>query len=200
LRLGLLGGTFDPIHNGHLALADAAVACARLDRVLLIPSNQPPHRAPAQASVEDRLAMCRLAAEGHPELEVSDVEARRSGQSYTLETLQEVRRERPRDSLFLILGWDAARELASWHRPAEVLALAKPVIVNRPGLQPPGEMELRTAGLDPDRTLVCPQRTPDTRATEVRELAARGAELDRLVPPPVAEYIRKRGLYRWAGR
>jgi nicotinate-nucleotide adenylyltransferase len=196
LRLGLLGGTFDPIHNGHLAVADAAIACARLDRVLLIPSNQPPHRPPALGSVEDRLAMCRLAAEGHPRLEVSDVEARRSGPSYTLDTLEQLRRQRPDDSLFLILGWDAAREFGSWHRPEDVLALVEPVIVNRPGLQSPGEVELRAAGLDPARTVVCPQRTPDARATQVREVAAQGGRLDRMVPPAVAEYIRAHALYR----
>ena len=195
MRLGLLGGTFDPIHNGHLALAEAAIECAELDRVMLIPSSQPPHRAPARASVEDRLAMCRLAAEGHPELEVSEVEIRRPGPSYTLDTVRQLHAERPADSLFLILGWDAAREIASWHRPQEVLALADAVIVNRPGLEAPGDEELRQAGFDPSRTVVCPQRTPDARATEVRRLAAEGAGLDRMVPAPVAEYIRKRGLY-----
>jgi nicotinate-nucleotide adenylyltransferase len=196
VRLGLLGGTFDPVHNGHLALADAAIECARLDRVLLIPSSQPPHRPPARAGVEDRLAMCRLAAEGHPGLEVSDVEVRRPGPSYTLDTLEQLHRERPRDELFLILGWDAARELASWHRPTDVLGLAQPVIVNRPGLEHPEDGDLRAAGLDPARTVVCSQQTPDARATEVRALAAKGAELGRMVPPAVADYIRKRGLYR----
>ena len=196
MRVGLLGGTFDPIHNGHLALADAAIECARLDRVLLIPSNRPPHRPPARAGVEDRLAMCRLAAEGHPRLEVSDVEARRSGPSYTLDTLEQLRRQRPDDSLFLILGWDAAREFGSWHRPEDVLALVEPVIVNRPGLRSPYEGELRAAGLDPARTVVCPQQTPDARATEVREVAATGGQLDRMVPPAVAEYIRSHALYR----
>jgi nicotinate-nucleotide adenylyltransferase len=196
LRLGLLGGTFDPIHNGHLALAEAAIECADLDRVLLIPSSQPPHRSPARASVEDRLAMCRLAAERHPKLEVSDVEIRRPGPSYTLDTIREVNAERPGDSLYLILGWDAAREIASWHRPQEVLALVAPVIVNRPGLAPPGEHELRDAGLDPAKTIVCPQQTPDARATEVRKLAAEGAGLERMVPREVADYIGKRRLYR----
>ena len=176
----MLGGTFDPIHNGHLALAEAAIECARLDRVLLVPSSRPPHRRPARAPVEDRLAM----------------ETRRPGPSYTLDTLEELRRERPEDALFLILGWDAARELGTWHRPAEVLRLAEPVIVNRPGLGAPAEPELRAAGLDPARTIVCPQRTPDARATQVRELAARGALLEAMVPPAVAEYIRTHGLYR----
>jgi len=191
-----LGGTFDPIHNGHVALAEAAVECAGLDRVLLIPSSQPPHRPPARASIEDRLAMCRLAAAGHPRLEVSEIETRRAGPSYTLDTLQELHRQGSDDSLFLILGWDAARELSSWHRPAEVLALAAPVIVNRPGLEPPRDEDLRAAGLDPASAIVCPQRTPDARATEVRRLAAGGDELERLVPPAVADYIRKRGLYQ----
>ena len=196
MNICLFGGTFDPIHNGHLALAEAAIECARLDRVLLVPSSRPPHRRPARAPVEDRLAMCRLAAAGYPRLEVSELETRRPGPSYTLDTLEELRRERPEDALFLILGWDAARELGTWHRPAEVLRLAEPVIVNRPGLGAPAEPELRAAGLDPARTIVCPQRTPDARATEVRELAARGAWLEAMVPPAVAEYIRKHGLYR----
>ena len=196
MRLGLLGGTFDPIHFGHLALAEAAIECAGLDRVLLVPSAQPPHRPSARASAEDRLAMCRLAAEGDPRLEVSEIEIRRAGPSYTLDTLAEVRQERPGDELFLVLGWDAARELASWHRPREVLALSRPVIVNRPGLERPGEADLRRAGLDPARVIVCPQRTPDARATEVRRLAAAGSELESMVPEAVARYIRKRRLYR----
>jgi nicotinate-nucleotide adenylyltransferase len=191
-----LGGTFDPIHLGHLALGRAALECARLDLVLIVPAALPPHRAPALAPAADRLEMSKLAVADEPRFEVSELEIRRSGPSFTLDTLEELRRRRPDDRLYLILGWDAARDISSWHRPAEVLKLAELVVVNRPGLNPPAPADLRAAGLDPARVIVCPQRTPSVRATEIRATAADGGSLAGKVPPAVAEYIRKRGLYR----
>lgn len=196
MKVGVLGGTFDPIHLGHLALAEAALECAGLDRVLIVPAAVPPHRSPALAPAGDRLRMCRLAAESDPRLEVSEVEMRRSGPSYTLDTLEELQRLRPGDRLFLILGWDAAREISSWHRPGDVIAKAELVVVNRPGLEAPDAEGFRAAGLEPERVILCPQRTPAVRATEIRALAAEGESLAGKVPDAVAEYIRKRRLYR----
>src|SRR5207247_1483550 len=97
LRVGVMGGTFDPVHLGHVAMAEAAAACAGLDRVLIVPAAVPPHRPAAGASAADRLAMCRLAAAGHPALEVSDIELRREGLSYTVDTLRELAAERSGD-------------------------------------------------------------------------------------------------------
>src|SRR5689334_19993795 len=103
-------------------MAEAAADCAGLDRVLLVPASVPPHRGSALAAPEDRLEMCRIAAAGHPRLEACDIELRRDGPSYTVDTLLElaVGATRASPSLYLVLGWDAAREIRSWHRPDEV--------------------------------------------------------------------------------
>jgi nicotinate-nucleotide adenylyltransferase len=195
LRLGVVGGTFDPVHVGHVAMAEAAIRCAGLDRVLLVPAALPPHRRPAAASSEDRLEMCRLATAGVAGIEVLDLELRRGGASYTVDTLEELARANPGAELHLVLGWDAARELRSWHRPEEVLRLARLVVVSRPGLPDPQEADLRAAGIDPARVLLCPERTPDVKATEIRRRLAAGEDAAALLHPAVAEYVRRRGLY-----
>lgn len=196
MRVGVVGGTFDPIHVGHLAVARAALECVPLDLVLLVPAALPPHRGAAEAPAADRLEMARLAAAGEPRLEVSDLELRRGGASYTVDTLEELRRIRPGDSLYLVLGWDAAREIRSWRRPERVLALATLVVVSRPHLPAPGEADLRAAGLDPERTVLCDARTPEVAATAIRDRVAAGEPLDGLVEPAVAAYIAGHGLYR----
>ena len=140
--------------------------------------------------------MCRLAVDGDRRLEVSELETSRSGPSYTLETLELLHSQRPDDRLFLILGWDAARDISSWHRPADVLKLAQLVLLNRPGLMPPSDADLRAAGIDPAKVILCSEQTPDVRATEIRELVRRGADLVGKVPAPVAAFIREHGLYR----
>jgi nicotinate-nucleotide adenylyltransferase len=198
MRVGVVGGTFDPIHLGHIALAEGARDCARLDRVLLIPAADPPHRGGPVASARDRLEMVRLAVRHHAGLEVSDVELRREGPSYTADTLAVLSAEMPGSELLLVLGWDAAAELRSWRRPDEVLRLARLLVIPRPGLTPPGEAELRAAGIDPARTLLCPVTTPRVEATEVRERAREGRSLRGLVDPAVEAYVVGRGLYRAA--
>jgi nicotinate-nucleotide adenylyltransferase len=196
MRLGVVGGTFDPIHLGHVAMAEAAASCAGLDRVLLVPAGVPPHRAPATASPEHRLAMARLAADGRRGLEVSDVELRRDGPSYTVDTLRALTGERPDADLYLVLGWDAARELRSWHEPESVQRLARLIVVSRPGYPTPGERDLAGAGIDPGRVVLCDVRTPDVESTDVRRLAAAGESLAGLLDPAVEAYVRSHGLYR----
>jgi nicotinate-nucleotide adenylyltransferase len=195
VKVGILGGTFDPIHDGHVAVAHAALECAGLDKVLLVPAGHPPHRAPADAPAADRLAMCRLVAAADPRLEAWDAEVRRQGPSYTVDTLREFARRRPGDEAFLILGWDAAREIRSWREPDAVLRIARLVVIARPGLPAPDASALRSAGLDPDRVILCPEATPDIAATGIRERLADGADLDGLVPAPVAHYIAEHRLY-----
>jgi nicotinate-nucleotide adenylyltransferase len=194
-RVGILGGTFDPIHLGHLAAARAAIVCARLDELLLVPAGIPPHRAPAAASAEDRLAMARLAAAGEPKVSVSDLELRRPGRSFTVDTLRELAHERPDVELFLVLGWDAARELRTWREPEAVLRLARLVVITRPGLPAPGGEDLAAAGLDPERALLCPERTPEVEATDIRAALAAGRPLDGVLAPAVAAYIAEHRLY-----
>ena len=195
MRLGILGGTFDPIHVGHLAVAKAAINCANLDRILFVPSAQPPHRGPASAPAEDRLAMVRLAVEGEPRLEVADVEVRRGGTSYTAETLSEIHREHPNDELFLILGWDAARLFRTWHDPERVASLASVVIVDRPGLGRASPEEFARLGLDPARVFTCHFPTPDVSGSALRRAIAARQPVTGQVPPAVERYIADHHLY-----
>jgi nicotinate-nucleotide adenylyltransferase len=194
--LGILGGTFDPIHVGHLAAAHAAIECAHLDRVMFIPSAEPPHRAAATAPAADRLAMTRLAVEGEPRFEVSDIEVARGGMSYTADTLGELHRVHPGDELFLILGWDAARLFKTWHEPERVSALASVVIVGRPGTQTPDLFEIGDAGLDPARVIKCFVDTPDVSASDLRKLLAVRESVTGKVPGAVERYITSKHLYR----
>jgi nicotinate-nucleotide adenylyltransferase len=195
VKVGVVGGTFDPVHLGHVAMAEGARACAGLDRVLLVPAADPPHRADAVAPAAQRLQMCRLAVAGHPFLEVSDIELRRPGPSYTVDTLRELAGQLPDCELHLALGWDAARELPSWHHLEQVLGLARLVVVTRTGYPEPGSGELRALGIDPERALLCRVPTPEVDATTVRRLAAQGASLDGLVDPAVERYLRDHRLY-----
>jgi nicotinate-nucleotide adenylyltransferase len=195
MKLGVMGGTFDPIHLGHVAMAEAAADCAGLDRVLLVPASVPPHRAAATAPAGDRLAMTRLAASGHPRLEVSDVELRRPGPSYTVDTLRALARERPGAELHLLLGWDAARDILAWRAPDEVLRLARPVVVSRPGYPAPTERDLAAAGIEPTWAILCDVPTPDVESTDVRRLVERGASLAGLVDPAVEAYLKRHHLY-----
>lgn len=194
-RIGILGGTFDPIHIGHVAVAKGAIECARLDRVLFVPSAQPPHRAAAMAPAEDRLAMTNLAVQDEPSFEVTDVEVKRGGRSYTVDTLSELSRAFPNDELFLILGWDAARLFRTWHEPKRVSELASVVIVDRPGLAPPTPSELAGLGLDPARVVICHVPTPDVSGSALRRAIAAGQAVTGQLPPAVGRYIAEHRLY-----
>jgi nicotinate-nucleotide adenylyltransferase len=196
MRLGVLGGTFDPMHNGHVAAAEAAVDCANLDEVVFVPTGNPPHRPPAEASPLQRLEMCRLATADDPRFAVSDIEVTRDGPSYTLDTLWALRGANPHAELFLVLGWDAASQLRSWYRPDEVLAIAPIVVVSRPGRNAPAEADIRSAGLDPARILLCPRTTPSVSGSEIRRAIAAGKSVAGMVPPAVERYITAHHLYR----
>lgn len=196
MRIGILGGTFDPIHDGHVAAARAAMECAHLDRVLFVPSAQPPHRGAAVASAHDRLAMAKLAVDGQHGFAVSDVEIRRGGASFTVDTIHELEREYPGDSLFLILGWDAARLFATWRRPEEILrVLAAVVVVGRPGTPVPGSDELAAAGLDPARVVLCNRATPDISGSALRKAIGGHETVTDRMPEAVARYIDEHRLY-----
>ena len=196
MRIGILGGTFDPIHVGHIAVAHVAMECARLDRVLFIPSATPPHRGPAEADAAQRLEMSRLAIGGESRFEVSDVEVRRGGKSFTSDTVRELKSAYPDDELFLILGWDAARLFSTWHEPDRIRADASVIVIGRPGTPAPSAVDLRAAGLDPDRTVVCLGGTPDISGSELRESLAKGEPVGDCLPPAVERYIAEHGLYR----
>ena len=195
MKLGILGGTFDPIHAGHLAAARAAMECERLDRVMFIPSGDPPHRDPAVASAADRLEMCRLATAGEDRFEVSDIEVRRGGKSYTVDTLRALKGSHPNDGLWLILGWDAAQLFRTWHEPAEIRKLASVIVVTRPGTPPLTGPGLEAAGLG-HSDAVCERHTPDVSASELRDAIAGDKPVGEWLPEPVARYIAEHRLYR----
>ncbi len=195
----MLGGTFDPIHAGHLGAAEAAMECARLDRVLFVPASQPPHRQAAIAPAEHRLAMCRLAIEGDPGFAVSDAELRRPGPSYTVDTLVELHRQEPENELLLILGWDAAAMFRSWRRPAQVRELASIVVVARPGTAAPEPADLASAGLDGHGVVLCLEHTPAVSGSEIRRDIAAGRSIAGRVPSAVERYIAAHRLYARSG-
>lgn len=189
---GILGGTFDPVHRGHVAAARQVMDDLGLERVLLVPSFRPPHRDQPSASPEDRLEMVRRAVAGQPGLEVDDVEVRRGGTSYAVDTLRELRRAAPDRELVLLLGHDAASEFGSWHEAGAIGGLARVVVFNRAGAGPAHGLD--GAGL-PAGTLGVVVDSPDISATGVRAALARGEDLSHLLPASVLEYIRERGLY-----
>ncbi len=217
-RVGLLGGAFDPIHVGHLAVARAAQDAIGLDVVRFIPSARPPHRADRpQASEYHRLEMLRLAladatARGDATTwEVSDLELQRDGRSYTFETLQALHDEGLTAlQIFFITGADAFAEIATWHRYPEILDAAHFVVVARPGTTLPSLRDrlpslaprMTTASTLADfsrpRIILTESETPNVSSTEIRRRASRGESLNGMVTPSVAAYITQHSLYRTA--
>jgi nicotinate-nucleotide adenylyltransferase len=190
-RLGVFGGTFDPPHVGHLVTAVNVRWDLRLDRVLLVVANDPWQKTGNRdvSKPHDRLALCEAAVGDVPGLEVSDLEIRRGGISYTADTLAELRGEDERRDLFLIVGSDAAAGIPTWERVDEVRELARIVVVTRPGadegVPPPGWSWTRV-------------ETPrlEVSSTELRARVAEGRPLDYLLTPSVIAAIEERGLYR----
>jgi nicotinate-nucleotide adenylyltransferase len=188
VRLGVFGGTFDPVHLGHLIAAAEAHRALGLDRIHLIATGQHPWKRHAGSTpAADRLAMLRLAVEGDPRFVVDDREVRRDGPSYTVETLRALRAEGPQDRLSLLVGADAARELAQWREADAIPALAEIVVLSRPG-EPPPTHPLIT------RALAVP--AVEISASQVRDRCRRGESIRYLVPDAVARYIAERRLYR----
>ena len=196
--VAVVGGTFDPVHEGHLAIAEQVRDLCGLDEAWLVPAGSPAHRPAPRASAQDRLDMCRAACAGRPRMRVLDLEVLAPGPSYTLDTLQRLQRLNPDTELWFVLGADAAREIRSWHRAGEVLASARLVVANRSGVGALSMPEATALGFDPARTRVVRIDSPPVSATEVRRRVAAGRPIDGLVPPAVAALITERGLYRQA--
>jgi nicotinate-nucleotide adenylyltransferase len=197
LRLGLLGGTFDPVHRGHLALARAARDELGLDEVLFLPAGQPWRKAGRMiASNEHRLAMLRRALEGEAAFQVSRLELERAGPSYTADTLEALRDDRPEDELFFLLGEDALMDLSNWARPQRILELARLAVARRADTSPEAleEADRRLPGLG-ERVVWLKMSAVAVSATEIRERVRGGQPIGDMVPATVEEYIRKQGLY-----
>ena len=201
-RVGILGGTFDPIHLGHLDAASGARRALALDRVLLMPSRTPPHRSMApRASVYHRFAMTALAANGREGMLASDLELRREGPSYTALTLDALQQEGLTPSrLFFIIGADAFADIGAWYDYPRVLTLANFAVVSRPGVPFPGAGRLPNPqspipGLASTSVFHVNASTPDVSSTDIRRRVASGESIEGLVPPGVAEHIRRHRLY-----
>jgi nicotinate-nucleotide adenylyltransferase len=212
--VALLGGTFDPVHYGHLRFADAIRRTLGLDAVRLVPASDPPHRAGPQASAADRVAMLKLAVAEFPGLVVDEREIARAGKSYTVLTLEELRREDPQRPVLLLLGADAFLGLPTWHRWRELFGLAHLVVVPRPGVTladglPPALVSEWDARVTTDPAIlfstpagaiyeasVPPQ---PIAATAIRTQLAAGAagrdKVAQLIPRAVLAYIDQHGLY-----
>jgi nicotinate-nucleotide adenylyltransferase len=196
-RVGILGGTFNPPHVGHLACARQALLELGLDRVLLVPTRIPPHKTAEQdPGPEHRLQMCRLAAAGEDGVEVCDLELRRPGPSYTVDTLKELHERDPGAELSFIVGGDVARTFPEWHEPERILDVARLAVIER---EDAGREEITRAlaPLHPGERLRFLNMPPiDISSSMVRDRIREGAAIDDLVPLPVARYIAREGLYR----
>jgi nicotinate-nucleotide adenylyltransferase len=198
MRLGLFGGTFDPIHMGHLVLAEQCREACGLDRVWFVVAGEPPHKPGGRTSVADRLEMARIAVAGHAAFEVSELEARRPGPHYSFQTLEEVHRERPADELFFLIGVDSLMDLPTWREPERVARLATIVVVNRPGIDPVAPDELPNLGPG-TRPLIAVAIPPIGIAShDLRRRVADGRSIRYQVPRGVEAYIEAQGLYRSA--
>lgn len=199
-RIGILGGSFNPVHTGHLILAQDALEQFGLHRVFFVPAAQPPHKpSPTLASCEDRLEMLRLAVDDDPRFDVSDLELRRGGVSYTVDTLRRLREECPGASLFFIIGGDTLRELHTWKDIYTVLSLCEIITVARPGFRV-DDLDAASLRLDDPwpRKLAANVATGhlvEISATDIRARVARGHSIRYLVPAAVATYIQRRNIY-----
>jgi len=196
VRLGILGGTFNPPHLGHLISVQEAYLHLRLDRVMLIPARIPPHKpVEDEPGVEHRLELCRRAVQGDERFTVSELEVARPGPSYTVDTLEELTSKAPDTELFLILGGDIAAGLPDWHQPEKVLSLSTLAIAERPGTtraQIEGSLGRLQRG---DRAEFFPMPTIDLSSTEIRRRVREGQPIRYIVPDAVAAYIREHQLY-----
>jgi len=204
-RVGIVGGTFDPIHYGHLVIAEQVREALGLDRVLFVPAALPPHKLDEEvAAATDRAAMVELAIAGNPAFAMSEIELRRGGPSYTADTLGELVDEAARQGvareLYFILSAEALAGLGSWHDPARLLELARLAVVPRPGAPLPDAARLVSVlpgGAASVSRVVCVETVPLAHsASDVRVRAASGRSIRYLVPPAVESYIRDHRLYR----
>ena len=192
-KLGVLGGSFDPIHTGHLIVAQDVLCVLSLDAVLFIPACVPPHKTGRKLSpAEHRLKMVDIAIRGNPDFKSSDMELKRGGLSYTIDTIQELRNEVAADTeIFFIVGSDNVPDMNTWKKPHELITLCQFVKIHRPGF----------TGTDilPDfreRIIDVPVTAVDISSRDIRQRVREGRPIRYLVPEPVERYILEEGLYR----
>lgn len=198
LKLGVLGGTFDPPHNGHILIAQYALTQLGLDQVLFAPTRLPPHKINNHiTAVEHRLEMVRLAIADHPRFVLSRVDVDREGPTYTVDMLRLLHEQYGAETkLYFIMGMDSLANLLTWRAPEQLIRLCKLVVFQRPGFQVNlDELEKRLPGLR-QRVVFLSNPTPDIAASDLQRRIRAGETIDHLVPASVARYIREHGLYK----
>jgi nicotinate-nucleotide adenylyltransferase len=201
-RIGILGGTFDPPHIGHLWLATLAADALPLDRVVFMPAALPPHkRERSMSSITDRLLMTRLAISGNDAFELSTLEVGRPGPSFTIDSVEELRRTYDGARLFLLMASDSLAQIDSWREPDRLLSLIEWAVAPRPGSSLPDAERLRERfGAAAHRIHLLQGPSLDVSATEIRRRVAAGRAIRYLVPQAVEELILEKGLYRRSRR
>lgn len=188
MKIGILGGTFNPIHIGHLILAEEAREKLALDKIIFVPTYLPPHKDNSDiAAAEDRLTMVEVAISGNPYFSVSDLEIKRDGRSYTIDTIKELKIRYPKDDLYFIIGSDLLKYLQEWKDLTEIIKIVKFIAATRPGY--PLEKI-------PSHISTLPIRAVDISGFEIRKAIREGKSFRYLVPEEVFDYINKHGLYR----
>jgi len=198
MNIGVLGGTFDPVHNGHLIVAEEAKTRLNLAEIIFVPAGQPWLKADRPiSSAEHRLQMLRLALADKPYFKLSTLEIERTGPSYTVDTIAELRDKLgSEDELFFILGWDSLAELPQWREPSRLIKMCYLVAVPRLGCPRPKlkTLEVSIPGLS-QRVMLIDKPKIDISASAIRERVARGLSVRHLVPEPVNRYIKEHKLY-----
>jgi len=184
LRIGILGGTFDPVHNAHLAIARAALEHLGLGSILWIPTGAPPYRAAPVAAAPHRLAMLKLALAGEARYVIDERELRPAASGFTHDTLVSLKSEHPQDRFTLIVGADQYAKRTTWHRWTEIEKLCDVAVFARPGAKPDGKVK------------TIPMTPMAISASDIRTRVGRGDDVSGLLPAPVLAYIRAHGLYR----
>jgi len=192
MRIGIFGGTFNPVHFGHLAAAAQVHEALGLEWIYFVPCMLPPHKSGENlAPPEARLRMLALAIEGDERFKICDVEIRRGGVSYSIDTIAELKQEHPEDELHFIIGADMFLEFESWRQPERIVELAKLVVVTRPGID-----MAKAPKQFLEKAEVIEIHALNISSSMIRELVKEGKTISYLVPKPVEEYIIQNGLYR----
>ena len=201
MRLGIFGGTFDPVHFGHLALAEECLAAANLDELWLVPAASPPHKGGKKLSrFDQRKEMLELAIAGNEKFKVEPMEADRPGPSFTIDTLEEIQKRKPNDELFLIIGGDSALEFSTWKDPAKIASLATIIVRIRPGFIMPTEQEFisqlgKELGVLPKVIFVSGPPYLDVSSSLLKERVSNNKSVRYLLPRAVEVYIQQKKLY-----
>lgn len=191
-KTGIFGGAFNPVHNGHVRLAEEAVKQLKLKKLLIIPTFVSPHKNTALAPFEDRMEMCRKAFSHIEGAEICDIEKRLGGTSYTINTVRALKSERPEEQLFLLIGGDMLFSFGEWYKYESLLKETKVCAVARDNDSLVDMMEFAN---EMGRVRVLPTKAVEVSSTEIRGKAARGGDISQLVPEAVADYIAEKGLY-----